>query len=119
MGKPTKTEPTGVQRDAKGRIIPGSAAINGGGLTAEQRQARDALNKWLCEAPQVEAGKAAYMQLLKGDSETPPNPVIVKDFMDRVAGKVKEHVELSGSTERPLAGLSADDILAALKGPKP
>jgi hypothetical protein len=42
----------------------------------------------------------------------------VKDFMDRVAGKVKEQVEVSGDSERPLAGLSADAIIAALRGGK-
>jgi hypothetical protein len=118
MTTPRQTKPLKpVERGTDGKLKSGTP--NPGGLTSEQRQARDALNKWLCDAPQLEKGKAAYLQLLQGDSETPPNPVIVKDFMDRVAGKVKEHVELSGSTERPLAGLSADDILAALKGPKP
>jgi hypothetical protein len=110
QGKPLKP----VQRGADGKLKSGTP--NPGGLTSEQRQARDALNRWLCDDPQIEAGKAAYLQLLRGDDENPPNPVIVKDFMDRVAGKVKEHVELSGDAERPLAGLSADAIIAALKG---
>ncbi len=117
MGKPTKTEPT-VKRDAQGRVVAGSGAINAGGQTTEQRQARDALNRWLCETPQLDAGKAAYLKLLNGTEGVPPNPVIVKDFMDRVAGKVKEQVELSGDSERPLAGLSAAEIIAALKAGK-
>ena len=110
MGKPVKTESTAIARDAKGRIVAGSGAINGGGLSPEQRRARDALNQWLCDEPQVEKGKAAYLHLLDEG-----NPVIVKDFMDRVAGKVKEHVEVSGDSERPLAGLAAETILAALR----
>ncbi len=114
MGKSTKTEPT-VKRDAQGRVIAGSGAINAGGQTTEQRQARDALNRWLCDEPQVEAGKVAYLKLLNGAEGVPPNPVIVKDFMDRVAGKVREAIEVSGDPERPLAGLSASEIIAALR----
>lgn len=112
MGKPTTKEP--VARDAKGRIVGG--ALNAGGMTVEARAARDAMQLWLCAEPQIEAGKTAYLRLLEGDTETPPNPVIVKDFMDRVAGKVKEHVEVSGDGERPLLGASVETILAALKG---
>jgi hypothetical protein len=78
-----------VERDAKGRIVKG--ALNGGGLTKEQREARDALNRWLCAAPQVAKGKAAYLAALDSG-----NPVIIKDWMERVAGKPKEHIELSG-----------------------
>ena len=116
MGKPTKTEPTGVQRDEKGRIVPGSGAINAGGLTTEQRQARDALNKWLCEDNQVEAGKSAYLKLL-GEG----NPVIVRDFMDRVAGKVKETVEVQGEGAAPewLKHLTSAAVLAIARGEKP
>lgn len=99
-----------TQRDTKGRILPGSTG-NAGGLTPEQRQARDALGKWLCDAEQVCAGKAAYLRLLEAD-----NPVIVKDFMDRIAGKVKEQLELSGDGQRPLLGMTPRDILEALRG---
>ena len=109
MTKPTKTAPAEVRRDAKGRIVSGSSALNGGGLTSEQRQARDAMNLWLCDEPQVEAGKAAYMSLLQEG-----NPVIVKDFMDRVAGKVKDSIEVSGDPERPFANVPTEQLLAAL-----
>ncbi len=107
MTKPTTKEP--VERDAKGRIVSGAA--NPGGMTREQRQARDAMGQWLCAAPQVARLKESYLALLSEQ-----NPLIVKDCMDRVAGKVKEQVELSGDSERPLAGLSAEDIIAALRG---
>lgn len=114
-GETTKTGPTGIQRDSKGRIVAGSGAINGGGLTTEQRQARDALGKWLCEGPQIATGKAAYIRLLEAD-----NPVIVKDFMDRVAGKVKEVVEHQGDALGPsLALLTRAEILAIARGEKP
>lgn len=110
MGKPTKTDSAGVQRDEKGRIVPGSGAINGGGLTKEQRAARDTLNRWLCEEPQVEKGKQAYMRLLEAD-----NPVIVKDFMDRVAGKAKEHIEHSGEVGGGGWPLTREETLAIAK----
>ena len=104
QGKPLKP----VERDDKGRIKSGSA--NPGGMTVEMRQARDAMQLWLCDKPQVDKAREAYVALLEEK-----NPVIVKDFMDRVAGKVKEQVELSGDNERPLAGLSAEAIIAALR----
>lgn len=108
MGKQQSKRLKPVERDASGKLIGGTP--NPGGLTKEQHAARNALNRWLCEEPQVETGKLAYLQALRDG-----NPVIIKDFMDRVGGKVKEQVELSGDSERPLAGLSAEAILAALR----
>ena len=107
MKKPVKTAPT-VLRDDKGRIIKGSGAINGGGLTEVQRAARDVLGMWLCEEPQIECGKESYLRLLREG-----NPVIVKDYMDRVAGKVKEHLEVTGDGKRPLSFevLTREDML--------
>lgn len=107
--KATKLAP--VVRDDKARVVTGS--LNPGGITKEQRAARDALNKWLCAAPQMEMGKAAYTQLLQEG-----NPVIVKDFMDRVAGKVKETLNVQDDRERPFAGMSPEALLAALRGEK-
>jgi hypothetical protein len=106
QGKPLKA----VERDDKGRIKSGSA--NPGGMTTEARAARDAMNLWLCAEPQIEAGKSAYLELLVGDVDTPPNPVIVKDFMDRVAGKVKEQVELSGDAAGGV--FTFDQVMSAL-----
>lgn len=108
QGKPLKAP----ERDEKGRIKSGAA--NPGGMTAEQRQARDALNKWLCDAPQVQKGKEAYVRLLEAD-----NPVIVKDFMDRVAGKVKDVVEHQGDVVPALTMLTREEILAIARGEKP
>lgn len=103
---------TPVERDRQGRITRGSP--NPGGITKEQRQARDALNAWLIEPNQMEAGKEAYKRCLAAD-----NPVIVKDFMDRVAGKVKEHIEHEGLPSSILAGLTATQILAIARGEVP
>jgi hypothetical protein len=76
------------------------ASGNPGGLTSEERQARDALRKWLA-AETLEEGKAAYRQaLLDG------NPAIIKDWADRLLGKVKERVALEdgeGNAVSPLA----------------
>ena len=112
MGKPTTKVP--VARDAKGRIVGG--ALNAGGMTSAAREARDAMGLWLCAEPQVETGKAAYLSLLQEG-----NPVIVKDFMDRVAGKVKEHVEVSGDGVAPewLKDLTGAAVLAIARGEKP
>lgn len=120
MGKQESKALKAVERNADGSVKSGTP--NPGGITKEQRQARDALNRWLCEEPQIEAGKTSYMKLLKGDEKTPPNPVIVKDFMDRVAGKVKESLEVSGDPDSPiaaLAGLTASQLLAIARGEKP
>lgn len=98
MGDPTKMEP--VERDEKGRVKSGG--LNPGGLTAIEREARDAVRQAL-SGELREVGLAAYRRLLEAD-----NPLIVKDFMDRVAGKVKERVELSADPEvaAPLADWS-------------
>ena len=102
-----------VQRDAKGRLMAGHTA-NPGGVSAAQCAARDALGLWLCADAQLEKGKAAYLQLLEEG-----NPVIVKDFMDRVAGKVKESISITDESERPLFGVAANVIIDALRGAKP
>ena len=93
MGKQQSKPLKSVERDEKGRLKSGTP--NPGGLTSEQHQARQALNLWLCAEPQLKKGKASYLRLLQGDDETPPNPVIVVDFMNRVGGKVKEQLEVA------------------------
>lgn len=99
-----------VVRDELGRIMKGSGPQNPGGISAEQRAAKDALNRWLCDTPQLEAGKEAYLRLLREG-----NPHIVKDFMDRVAGKVKEIHEVQGDSG-VFAGVPVTRLLAALAG---
>ena len=108
QGKPL----TPTVRNDKGQIIGGAA--NPGGMTKEQREARDAIRTWLSSEEMREEGKAAYLRLLKAD-----NPVIVKDFMDRLAGKVKEHVEVTGDGPSVLTGLTREQLLAIARGEKP
>ena len=99
MSNPTKTE--AVARNALGQVVAGSGAINPGGLTVDERSARDALRKALAGEDMRTIGLAAYKRCLEAD-----NPVIVKDFMDRVLGKVKERVTLEddeGNAISPLA----------------
>lgn len=88
-----KTEP--VVRDERGRVTRGAASLNPGGLTALEREARDAIRQAL-SGELREVGLRAYQRCLEAD-----NPLIVKDFMDRVAGKVKERVEVSGDPDAP------------------
>lgn len=82
---------------------------NPGGITADERQARDALRKWLCTET-MEEGKKAYRQALADG-----NPAIIKDWADRLLGKVKERVELAEDPDAPLlGGWSLTDVLVAL-----
>lgn len=105
------------QRDASGRILPGSTA-NAGGMTAEQKAARATLNLWLCAEPQLELGKAAYRQALADG-----NPAIIKDFMDRIAGPVKALVEHSGDASEAMKRIAdmftRDEMLAIARDEKP
>lgn len=85
---------------------------NPGGLTEDEREARDAVRKAL-SGDLRQVGLKAYRRLLEAD-----NPVIVKDFMDRVAGKVKERVELSGDPDAPVnpyTALSVDELKAVAR----
>lgn len=97
--KAAKTGPAATQ------FKPGNRA-NPGGLTAEEREARDAMRKALSSDGMREQGLAAYKRLLDSD-----NPLIVKDFMDRVAGKVKERVEVEPG-ENALPGWAKDATLS-------
>ena len=92
MTEPTNLAP--VERDERGRVKSGG--LNPGGFTAEERKARDAIRLWLV-SDMLETGKAAYAACLADK-----NPVIVKDFMDRVAGKVKESVSVTDANGNPL-----------------
>lgn len=90
----------------------GGPSPNPGGQTAEQRAARDALNRALCEPKRQKMALAAYDALL-GEG----NPIIVKDYFDRTAGKPKEHVEVTG-VERQLEPVSTDALIAFVTGKK-
>lgn len=97
-----------AKRDDKGRIVAGTGALNPGGLTKDAKQAAEALNAWLRSDEVSTVGKGAYLDLLRDG-----NPVIAKDFMDRVAGKARDVVEVKGGAD-PLATIDAARLLAAL-----
>jgi hypothetical protein len=97
------------KRNAAGQLLPGQKSLNPGGLNADERAARDAIRAVLATPEMREAGLAAYKRCLAAD-----NPVIVKDYMDRVAGKVKEHIEVNGGDGNPLSHVLGVATLAEL-----
>lgn len=80
---------------------------NPGGRSTEEIAAAKALNAALRGEDFQKEAKDAYLQLLKDR-----NPVIVKDYFDRTAGKARDMVEVSGPEGSPLSGLTADDLRA-------
>lgn len=66
MKKTTTMAP--VERDEKGRVKGG--ALNPGGMTAEARQARAALQLWLESNDTAAKGKAAYLKALDDPKTT-------------------------------------------------
>lgn len=97
---------------AKGRIKPGENR-NPGGMTKEQRAARDLLNADLRSPTMYAAWKLNYLAAL-----TDGNALILKDYADRVGGKVKEHIELSEDPDAPVSNhsaLSLDDLKAVAR----
>ncbi len=99
-----------VERNAHGAVIKGTP--NPGGLTASEREARDAVRQAL-SGELREVGLAAYRRLLEQDNAT-----IVVDFMNRLAGKVKERVEVSGDPDAPLSpysSLTLEDLKAVAR----
>ena len=118
VSKPTKTG-AAVARDEKGRVVAGSGALNPGGLTEDERAARDAVRKlFAAVGPEGfrDAGVTAYRELL-----TEKNPVIVKDFMDRLLGKARERVSLEDNEGNPLPALgnaTLEQILEVVRSGK-
>ncbi len=89
---PTAKTAAGVARQAASQFKAGNNN-NPGGLTKAEREARDAVRQALAEPDMRREGLAAYRRLLEAD-----NPVIVKDFMDRLAGKVQDRLEVNDVT---------------------
>lgn len=104
------TKPRAARQPPHGKRFGEGQKGNPGGLTADERAARDALRQALASDDMRELGLKAYRQLLQEG-----NPVIVKDFMDRVAGKAVERVQLEEPTEvPPMSPEWALAVLAAL-----
>jgi hypothetical protein len=108
MGTMSKRPLPSKQASEPHQFKPGVSG-NPGGLTALEREARDAIRQALAEPEMRQIGLSAYKHLLEEG-----NPLIVKDFVDRVAGKVKERVEVSGDSDNPLAPLLKAGTLAEL-----
>jgi hypothetical protein len=99
MTKPQGKTLKPVVRDAAGRIVSGTA--NPGGMTKELREARDEAQRFLASPKTFKAGTGSYFRLLaEGD------PIITKDFMDRVAGKPKDTIEHQGEIGHPFSALA-------------
>ncbi len=94
----TKQEPE-VERDAHGRLTKGTP--NPGGLTQAERAARDLMRRELGSPDMFQAWRAGYLAQLMEQ-----NPLILKDYADRVGGKPKERVEVSGDAPDWLANLA-------------
>lgn len=83
-GKNTNPEGKGGQKSGE----PGRNPL---GLSKHQAEAREWIRDWLAKPEQRDAGAQAYRELL-----VEKNPLIVKDFMDRVGGRVKDSEDTSG-----------------------
>lgn len=98
----------------KGRIQKGETR-NPGGMTAMEREARDVVRQALA-GPLRKKGLDAYERLLEAD-----NPLIVKDFMDRLVGKVKERLSIEdedGNAVNPFKGATLAEILEVVRSGK-
>ncbi len=87
MKPPTKTG--AVVRDEKGRVTAGTAALNPGGLTVDERAARDWMRTRL-----VEDRELVHAALIAGVQEG--NPVLVKYAHEQLHGKAKELLDIEG-----------------------
>jgi hypothetical protein len=90
--KPTKKGP-----ELTGRIQKGETR-NPGGLTADERAARDTIRKALASPEMFSSWRRGYLSQLEQE-----NPLILKDYADRVGGKPKDRVELSEDPDSPLS----------------
>lgn len=110
MKKSTNTGP--VARNALGQVVKGSGAINPGGFVEGERIARDLLRQALSAPEMLTAWKLGYLNQLIAE-----NPIILKDFADRIGGKPKERIELSEDPDAPLSRemLSLEELKAVAR----
>lgn len=92
-----------------GGFKKGDPARNPGGLTVEEREARDILRKALAAPKFRDAWQDAYFAAIEER-----NPVILKDYADRVLGKAKEMVEVSGPEGTPVLTGVKPEVLTSL-----
>ena len=105
MSKPTKqaAQATQFQKGTSG---------NPGGLTANERAARDLLRQTLSTPEMHAAWKVGYLNQLVAE-----NPIILKDFADRVGGKPRDvGEEEATSSTAALVALLATLVQSKDKG---
>lgn len=68
---------------------------------------------WIASEPVDAAFKKSYLAKLEEGDVT-----VLIDCANRLMGKVKEKVEVSGEEGRPLLGITKEELLAVLKGQK-
>ena len=108
MAKPPSNQGSIVERSADGKILKGTP--NPGGLTSEARVARDILQNALRTPTLFHEWLVAYRKEINAG-----NSIILKDYADRVGGKVRELAAVDGDTNNPLAALvnaSVEQLLA-------
>ncbi len=93
---------------------------NPGGMTRETRAARELLRTALTSGPFSAAWKQAYLNQLIAE-----NAIILKDYADRIGGKPKETVEVTGEVNLVMSelvdrvrGMTDDQILALANSDK-
>jgi hypothetical protein len=114
MGKPKKSDVERNEGGVTGKgFMPGQSG-NPGGMTSHQAAVRRDLLTWLSSEPVTAAFKKSLLALIEEK-----NPTIMAAVGDRLMGKVKVHVEVSGDPEQPLAPLDTQAIIDALTKGKP
>src|SRR5262245_2645402 len=97
----------------------GGPSPNPTGMSAEEQKARDALRTALAAPEMFQAWQAAYLSLLRER-----NPVIVKDYADRIGGRSVDR----GSDDEPRGAeppsvlmrfKSSDELLEAIRRTEP
>lgn len=100
-----------VERDEKGRVKGG--ALNPGGMTAEQKAFRALMQADLSTDEMRQTWKTAYRQAM-ADGNAP----VLLDYANRMLGKPKERVELSGDEDNPVSpfsGLTLEHLQAVAR----
>lgn len=84
-------EPSAVKRDEFGRILPGSAAIPGGGRKRVAAEVREAME---CDC--MDAVKQLHKLMYSDDHRVALEAI--KVWLDRTLGKVRERLDITEGT---------------------
>lgn len=99
-----------VRRDALGRVVAGTGAINPGGLSREAREKRDLMRQLLLNDHQEIHD--ALMRGVKAD-----NPLLVKYAHEQLYGKAPDKLDVKGNLkhDNPFSELSVEELRALVK----